>query len=99
MSAKGLKQHQKKCQAHINQEAVANERRKATVASKNVRRAKLKERKERLGPLAGAVAAVSFAISNKPRLSLIGIYVIRSLLLEQAQVRIGWKAKTMFPRT
>ena len=60
VSAKGLKQHQKKCQAHMNQEAVANERRKATVASKNIRRAKLKERKERLGPLAAAVATVSF---------------------------------------
>ncbi len=52
VSAKGLKQHQKKCQAHLNHDAAANERRKAAVTSKNVRRTKLKERKERLDPLA-----------------------------------------------
>lgn len=54
VSAKGLKQHQKKCQAHLNHEAAANKRRKATVTSKNIRRTKLKERKERLGSLTAA---------------------------------------------
>lgn len=59
LSARGLKLHQKKCQAHLNQEAAANERRQATVASNNIRRTKLKERKERLslaaaGPGPGA---------------------------------------------
>ena len=52
VSTKGLKQHQKKCQAHLNHEAAANKRRKAAVTSKNIKRTKLKERKERLGSLA-----------------------------------------------
>lgn len=60
LSARGLKQHQKKCQAYLNQEASANERRKANVTSKNIRRTKLKERKVRLGPLAAAALGVSF---------------------------------------
>ncbi len=43
----------------MNHKAVANERRKATVASKNNKRIKLKERKERLGALAAAAPGVS----------------------------------------
>jgi hypothetical protein len=49
MTPKGLKLHQKRCQSFLKHEAARNERRKATAASKNVRRTKLKERKERLG--------------------------------------------------
>jgi len=52
ITPKGLKLHQKKCQSFLKHEAAANERRKATAASKNVRRTRLKERKERLGSAA-----------------------------------------------
>ena len=52
ITPKGLKLHQKRCQSFLKHEAAANERRKATVASKNVRRTKLKERKERMGSAA-----------------------------------------------
>lgn len=61
LSEKGLKLHQKKCQTYLNHEAAANARRKATVASKNVRRTQLKERKVRVGLLpATAAPEVSF---------------------------------------
>ena len=60
LSSKGLKQHQKKCQTHLNQEAAANERRKATVTSRNIKRAKLKDRKERLDLTAAPGPGVSF---------------------------------------
>ena len=49
MTPRGLKLHQKRCQSFLKCEAATNERRKATAASKNVRRTKLKERMERLG--------------------------------------------------
>jgi hypothetical protein len=52
MAPKGLKIHQKKCQSFLKHEAAANERRKTTAASKNVRRTKLKERKVRMGSAA-----------------------------------------------
>lgn len=62
LSAKGLKQHQKRCQTYLTHESAANARRKATVASKNVRRTKLKERKVRVGSLpATAGPEVSFS--------------------------------------
>jgi hypothetical protein len=51
-SAMNLKLHQKRCQSFLKLEAATNERRKATAASKNARRTKLKERKERLGSVA-----------------------------------------------
>jgi hypothetical protein len=60
LSARGLTQHHRKCQAFLNYEAQANQRRKTT-ASKKVRRTKLRvkleDRKARLG---SAVAGVSF---------------------------------------
>jgi hypothetical protein len=52
MTSKGLKLHQKRCQSFLKHEAATNQRRKATVVSKNVKRTKLKERKERLGSAA-----------------------------------------------
>jgi hypothetical protein len=52
MTPRGLKLHQKRCQSFLKLEAATNERRKATAASKNARRTKLKERKERLGSVA-----------------------------------------------
>ena len=60
LSAKGLKQHQKKCQSHMNYEAAANECRKAAITSKNIKQIKLKEHKERLrSPAAVALGVVS----------------------------------------
>jgi hypothetical protein len=52
ITPKGLKLHQRRCRSFLKHEAAANERRKATAASKEVRRTKLKERKERLGSAA-----------------------------------------------
>ena len=59
LSARGLTQHHRKCQAFLNYEAQANRCRKTTVASKKVKRTKLKleDRKARLG---SAAAGVSF---------------------------------------
>jgi hypothetical protein len=67
LSARGLIQHQKKCQAFLKHEADANQRRKATAASNKARRAKLKDRKARL-PVGSAALGVSFfVIINKHR--------------------------------
>ena len=63
LSMKGLKIHQKKCQAFLNHEAVANERRKATAASKRVRQSKLKDRKMRLGSAAPGVSFSQYSIN------------------------------------
>jgi hypothetical protein len=52
ITLKGLKLHQRRCQSFLKHEAVANEHRKATAASKEVRQTKLKERKEHLGSAA-----------------------------------------------
>jgi len=52
VTPKGLKLHQKKCRTFLNREAAANERRKATATSNNVRQTKLKEHKVRLGSTA-----------------------------------------------
>jgi hypothetical protein len=53
LSARGLTQHHRKCQAFLKHEAEANERRKATVASSKARQAKLRvkveDRKARSG--------------------------------------------------
>lgn len=101
LSAKGLKQHQNKCQDYLNHEAIANERRKATVASKNIRRTKLKERKERLGSTVAAPGkGVSLAIFNNSHLIGLELSVRKKLaLLDQVQVLVVSKMKTMFPRT
>jgi hypothetical protein len=55
-SAGGLRQHQKKCQAFLKREEDANQRRKATATSSKVKRAKLKDRKMRLGSAAPGVS-------------------------------------------
>ena len=52
LSARGLTQHQRKCQAFLKHEAEANQRRKTTAASYKVRRTRLKDRKARLGSAA-----------------------------------------------
>jgi hypothetical protein len=56
VSAKGLKQHQKKCKAFIKRDDDTNQRRKATAASSKVKRAKLKDRKMRLNSAAPEVS-------------------------------------------
>lgn len=56
LSLKGLKLHQKKCPAYLSHEEGANNRRKAAVESKKVRRKKIKESRARLG---SAVPGVS----------------------------------------
>jgi len=60
LSARGLTQHHRKCQAFLKHEAQANQRRKTTVASKKVRRTKLRvkleDRKARLGSAAPGVS-------------------------------------------
>jgi len=62
LSARGLTQHQTRCQAFLKHEAEASQRRKATAASNKVRRAKLKDRKARLG---SAAPGVSFFVIDK----------------------------------
>jgi hypothetical protein len=59
LSARGLTQHHRKCEAFLKHEAEANQRRKTTVASNKIRRTKLRlrvrarvkleDRKARLG--------------------------------------------------
>ena len=56
VSAGGLRQHQKKCQAFLKHEEEANQRRKATATSSKAKRAKLKDRKQRLGSAAPVVS-------------------------------------------
>jgi len=60
LSARGLTQHHRKCQAFLKHEAEANQRRKANVASKMARRTKLRvkleDRKARLGSAAPVVS-------------------------------------------
>jgi hypothetical protein len=56
LSARGLTQHQRKCQAFLKHEAEANQRRKTTAASDMARRTKLKDRKARLGSAAQGVS-------------------------------------------
>jgi hypothetical protein len=58
VSAKGLKQHQKKCKAFLKRDDDTNQRRKATAASSKVKRAKLtgKDRKMRLNSAAPEVS-------------------------------------------
>lgn len=67
LSARGLTQHRRKCQAFLKHEAEANQRRKTTVASNKNRRTKLRnlvrleDRKARLG---SAAPGVSFFFDN-----------------------------------
>jgi len=67
LSARGLTQHHRKCQAFLKHEAEANQRRKTTVASKKIRqtklraRVKLDDRKARLG---SAAPGVSFFLNR-----------------------------------
>ena len=56
MSAGGLRQHQKKCEAFLKREDDANHRRRATAISSKVKRAKLKDRKMRLNSAAPGVS-------------------------------------------
>jgi len=56
LSARGLTQHQRKCQGFLKHEAEANQRRKTTAASYKVRRTRLKDRKARLGSAAPGVS-------------------------------------------
>jgi hypothetical protein len=63
LSARGLTQHHRKCQAFLKHEAEANQLRKTTVASNKIRqtklraRAKVEDSKARLG---SAALGVSF---------------------------------------
>ena len=59
LSVGGLKQHQKHCQAFLEHEVDMNQRRRATAASSKVRRAKLKDRKMRLGSAAPGVSLLA----------------------------------------
>jgi hypothetical protein len=61
LSARGLTQHHRKCQAFLKHETEANQRRKAIVASNKVRRTKLRVRLEvRKARLGSALPGVSF---------------------------------------
>ena len=63
LSARGLTQHHRKCQAFLKHEAEANQRRKTTVASNKIRRTKLRARvklKDRKALLGSAPLGVSF---------------------------------------
>ena len=65
LSARGLTQHHRKCQAFLKHEAEANQRRKTTVASNKIRRTKLRARvklqvEDRKARLGSAVLGVSF---------------------------------------
>lgn len=60
LSARGLTQHHRKCQAFLKHEAEANQRRKATVASNKARRTKLRVKVEdRKASLGSASTGVS----------------------------------------
>jgi hypothetical protein len=63
LSARGLTQHQRKCQAFLKHEAEANQRRKTTAASYKVRRTRLKDRKARLSSATPGVSFFSKKIS------------------------------------
>ena len=61
LSARGLTQHHRKCQAFLKHEAEANQRRKTTVASNKIRRTKLRVTLEdRKACLGSAAPGVSF---------------------------------------
>jgi len=63
LSARGLTQHHKKCQAFLKHEAEANQRRKTTVASNKIRRTKLRAQvklEDRRARLGSAALGVSF---------------------------------------
>jgi hypothetical protein len=77
LSARGLTQHQRKCQAFLKHEAEANQRRKTAAASYKVRQTRLKVRKARLGSAAPEVCLFLKKISW-----LIGISR-KGLLLDQ----------------
>jgi hypothetical protein len=81
ITPKGLKLHQKKCQSFLKHEAGANERRKATAASKNVRRTKLKERKVRLSS-----AALGVRFFQQSIIVIVNWSIRKAPLPEQAQV-------------
>jgi hypothetical protein len=65
VSARGLSQHQKKCEAFLKREDDANQRRKATAISNKVKRVKLKDRKMRLNSQAAAPVVSLFTIIDK----------------------------------
>jgi hypothetical protein len=68
LSARGLTQHHRKCQAFLKYEAEANQRRKTTVASNKIRRKKLQARvklEDREARLGSAALGVSFWIIDK----------------------------------
>jgi hypothetical protein len=63
LSARGLTQHHRKCQAFLKHEAEVNQRRKTTVASNKIRRTKLRARVklgDRKSHLGSAALGVSF---------------------------------------
>jgi hypothetical protein len=70
LSARGLTQHHRKCQAFLKYEAEANERRKATVASNKARRTKLRvkveDRKAHSGSAAPGVSFFFLIIDKYP---------------------------------
>ena len=81
LSARGLTQHHRKCQAFLKHEAEANERRKATVASNKARQTKLRIKVEdRNGRSSSAAPGVSFFLIIDKYPDLTGIYRMRSLL-------------------
>lgn len=84
LSTKGLKLHQKTCQAFIKHEAAANERRKANATSTKNKQITLKERKERLP---STTPGVSFLAIGKKKLQLIVLYwfIRQALPHKQAQ--------------
>ena len=63
VSARGLSQHQKKCEAFLKREDDANQRRKATAISNKVKKAKRKGQKMRLNSAAPRVSL--FTIIDK----------------------------------
>jgi hypothetical protein len=65
LSARGLTQHHRKCQAFLKHEAEADERRKATVASNKARRTKLRVKENRKARLNSAAPRVSFFFDNQ----------------------------------
>jgi len=68
LSARGLTQHRRKCQAFLKYEAEANQRRKTTVASNKIRRTKRRARfklEDRKARLASAALGVGFLIIDK----------------------------------
>ena len=67
ISARGLKHHQKRCEAFLIHEGDANQRRKATATSSKIKRAKLKDRRTqmRLNSAAPGAGVSIFMIINK----------------------------------